>query len=208
MQDQNETGSQEPNIGHRERVRRKMLGHMPKGGRCAEIGVFNGDFSGTILEVTKPAELVLIDPWDMLAEGATGKSPRRLERDRLAMVEMYDNVRKLHGRKKKVTIRKGYSEVVLAEYKDDHFDWIYIDGNHQYDFVAADLRLAAQKVKIGGMIAGDDLNWTKDGRMHVREAVLDFLGAAGLPRRVNRLGQQYMIEVTPALRNAVRLAPD
>jgi hypothetical protein len=41
----------------------RLLEQMPKGAVCAEIGVFNGDFSRHILRVTKPRELHLIDGW-------------------------------------------------------------------------------------------------------------------------------------------------
>ena len=40
-------------------LRRKMLDElMPKGGRGAEIGVWEGDFSAEILNITSPSELV------------------------------------------------------------------------------------------------------------------------------------------------------
>ncbi|MBT6097750.1 MAG: hypothetical protein HN582_13185 [Marinovum sp.] len=48
--------------------RLRMLAQMPKNGRCAEIGVWNGGFSGAILDVTRPKELTLIDPWDLLSD--------------------------------------------------------------------------------------------------------------------------------------------
>jgi hypothetical protein len=41
----------------------EFLRMLPKGGRWAEIGVFRGDFSETILRECKPRELHLIDPW-------------------------------------------------------------------------------------------------------------------------------------------------
>ena len=36
------------------------------------------------------------------------------------------------------------------------FDFIYIDGNHSYDFVKADLEAWWPKLKSGGAICGDD----------------------------------------------------
>jgi hypothetical protein len=184
----------------RHKVRLEMLGHMPKRGRCAEIGVWNGKFSAAILDVAKPKELVLIDPWDLLAAQPEVELTHHLHKDGGAMREMFSHVSALYAGRKEVTIRKGFSVDILASYDDDYFDWVYIDGNHLYDFVAADLRIAAKKVRVGGIIAGDDFFWKKDERMHVREAVLDFLEAAGLPRKPNRIGQQYMLEVTPAMK--------
>ena len=185
---------------NRHKVRLEMLGHMPQGARCAEIGVWNGKFSAAILEVTKPKELVLIDPWDLLTAQPEDELTHHLHKDEGAMAAMFRHVSDLYAGRKEVTVRKGFSVDVLATYDDDYFDWVYIDGNHLYDLVAADLRVAAKKVRLGGVIAGDDFFWKKDDRMHVREAVLDFLQAAGLPRKPNRIGQQYMLEVTAGMK--------
>jgi cephalosporin hydroxylase len=43
-----------------------------------------------------------------------------------------------------------------AEFADEYFDWIYIDGNHQYEFVLLDLESYYPKVKAGGFLVGDD----------------------------------------------------
>ena len=37
-----------------------------------------------------------------------------------------------------------------------YFDWIYIDGNHTYEYVKQDLEGYRPKVKPGGYMAGDD----------------------------------------------------
>ena len=37
-----------------------------------------------------------------------------------------------------------------------HDDWIYVDGNHLYEFVRADLELSLRKARRGGFITGDD----------------------------------------------------
>ena len=42
-------------------------------------------------------------------------------------------------------------------------DFIYIDSDHQYEFVLSDIKLSKLKVKSGGIIAGHDYNemdWT------------------------------------------------
>ena len=47
-------------------------------------------------------------------------------------------------------------------------DWIYIDGDHSYEAVKADLKAAMQAVKRGGFICGDDMQtsqWWGDGRI-------------------------------------------
>src|SRR6266545_2218953 len=39
----------------------------PKGSVCAEIGVWQGDFSARILDLVKPSKLHLVDPWQFVA---------------------------------------------------------------------------------------------------------------------------------------------
>ena len=86
-----------------------------------------------------------------------------------------------------------YSADVLAGYEDDHFDWIYIDGNHRYEPVLADLRLARAKVKPGGLITGDDYDWRPHEAYPVKRAVADFVEEAGLEGGLEVLGSQFLI---------------
>ena len=74
---------------------------------------------------------------------------------------------------------------------------VYIDGNHQYEFVKADVELCFRKVRLNGTIAGDDFFWKRSGRMHVRDAVIDVLSEKKIEaeRALSRIGQQFMISV-------------
>ncbi|MEM6888922.1 MAG: glycosyltransferase family 2 protein [Pseudomonadota bacterium] len=178
---------------HQNRLR--MLETLPKGGRGAEIGVWNGGFSEHILAVTEPNELVLIDPWDLLADQNPGDWTHKKHSDAEEMRTMRENVQCLYGSFSNVTIKQGFSVDVLEGYPDDYFDWVYIDGNHLYDFVCKDLELSFRKVRRGGTIAGDDFFWKRNDRMHVKQAVLDTMRAQGMTNRPTRFGQQFMITV-------------
>jgi Glycosyl transferase family 2/Methyltransferase domain len=178
---------------HKNRLR--MLEQMPKNGRCAEIGVWNGGFSEAILEVTKPKELVLIDPWDLLSKQSEEERTHKKHADTDFMGEMFQNVSDRYGQLENVTIVKGFSSDVLSAYPDNYFDWVYIDGNHQYEYVKKDIELAFKKVRAGGIIAGDDFFWKRNERLHVKEAVLDMMRRHGMANRPTRIGQQYMITV-------------
>ena len=191
----NETVALAVKAPNRHKNRLRMLEQMPKHGRCAEIGVWNGGFSGAILEVTEPEELTLIDPWDLLSDQDEGEWTHKKHQNHAKMEKMFQSVRAKFEPNKKVCIRKGFSAEVLASYPDRYFDWIYIDGNHLYDFVRKDLEMGFRKVRPGGIIAGDDFFWKRDGRMHVREAVLDEMRAQGMRNRPTRFGQQFMIRV-------------
>lgn len=127
-----------------------LLKIMPNNSVCAEIGVYKGDFTKRILQVVKPKRLYLIDKW-----GGQPGAAESIE----TWEKRYQFVRKKFSseiKKGKVIIKRDYSHVVLKEFDDSYFDWIYIDGSHQYDVVKQDLELSYLKVKPGGFITGDD----------------------------------------------------
>jgi len=165
---------------------------MPKGGRCAEIGVWEGDFSAEIYNITKPRELVLIDPWDLLAE-QTDMHHHSQHSQAEMMRAKYDQIMSTLGRIPNCVVRKGFSVEVLESYPDGYFDWVYLDGNHLYDYVLQDILVAKRKVRPGGIIAGDDLYWKNDGRMHVREAVREAMRQFGDSASQTRRGAQFII---------------
>ena len=95
------------------------------------------------------------------------------------MNNRYQNVLKRFNREinlGKVAIHRGYSHEVCNNFEDNYFDWIYIDGNHQYEFVKKDLELYYPKIKMGGFITGDDYygkgHWWQDD---VKKAVDEFI---------------------------------
>lgn len=61
-----------------------------------------------------------------------------------------------------------------ATYADDSIDFVFIDGDHRYECVKADIEAWTRKVKSGGVIAGHDYGWCAD----VRRAVHDYFGEA------------------------------
>ncbi len=52
---------------------------------------------------------------------------------------------------------RGPSTEVLPAFPRGYFDIVFVDGNHAYAAVSADLKLAAAHVKDGGLLCGDDL---------------------------------------------------
>ena len=60
------------------------------------------------------------------------------------------------------------SEDAINDIEED-LDFVYIDGNHMYDYVLNDIKLYSEKVKDGGLVAGHDFDF-----QHVIKAVYDF----------------------------------
>jgi predicted O-methyltransferase YrrM len=56
----------------------------------------------------------------------------------------------------KFLIHRGFSDDIVPTFKNDFFDIIFVDGNHETEFVYRDGVMALEKVKIGGYIVFDD----------------------------------------------------
>jgi hypothetical protein len=160
--------------------RERLLAKMPRRSVCAEIGVHEGNFSNAILRSVKPLTLHLIDPWKY-EEGKGYKEAwygGSASGGQLTMDRRFRSVQSRFSKnigKGQIVLHRDYSSNVVDEFSDGYFDWIYIDGNHLYEYVKRDLELYYAKTKAGGYIAGDDYGnagWWDNG---VQKAVDEFV---------------------------------
>jgi hypothetical protein len=175
--------------------RQEVLALLPKHAVGAEIGVWKGNFSADIVRCCEPRKLYLIDPWTRIDAPAykAAKYGRHSAEDIEAVyrstIERFEKDIKL-GRV--IVLRKKSTEA-LIEFPDDYFDFLYLDGDHTYEGVSADIALAKQKVRMDGLICGDDYNlkgWWGDG---VVRAVHEALAAGGLAVQMIR-SSQYVLK--------------
>ena len=149
-------------------ARYHVVDMLPKSGIGAEIGVWKGEFSSQLLQGANPQRLYLIDPWQTQNDSIHRKAWYGVDRGE-NMEEIYQGVMKQFASERAegtVVVRRGASQDVLREFPDGHFDFIYIDGDHEYSAVRQDCFLAFEKVRVGGLICGDDYairGWWKDG---------------------------------------------
>jgi hypothetical protein len=151
-------------------IRACVLSRIPKDAVCAEIGVFKGDFSARILEC-RPKKLHLIDPWKFETAPAYAGSwyGGKLGKNQSRMDAIYSSVLnrfRSEIRSGVVEVHRQASADSSLQFPDNYFDWIYIDGNHRYEFVKQDLEMFLPKIKVHGLIAGDDYDspgWWQDG---------------------------------------------
>lgn len=176
-----------------------ILGALPRHAVGAEIGVHLGDFAARILLVARPRKLFLVDPW----ECQTGDDYRQcvygsLRSDDDEMERRYFSVKKRFAeriKRKQVCLLRQTSVDALGGMADEVLDFVYIDGNHRYEFVRQDLELALRKVKSGGIIAGDDYTsggWWQGG---VKKAVDEFGWQEGV-KLLWISGHQFVFEKT------------
>ncbi len=158
--------------------RLRALSLLPKGGIGAEIGVHEGEFSRCILDIARPRQLLLIDPWraeedEVYKDSWYGGSLSGQK----AMDGRFEGVQRRfasHIKTQRIRIMRENSDSALSSLPDNFLDFVYVDGNHLYDYVISDLKLSFQKLKPGGFITGDDYgpgSWWKGG---VKRAVDEF----------------------------------
>ena len=115
-----------------------------------EIGVFNGDYSEKIYNYFKTKfdfHFYLVDPW---------KTFDGYYYDQKKLEKCYSNVKKKFGSNKKVTILRKTSLEASDDFENESLDFIYIDGNHEYNYVIKDLEIWFPKLKSNGVLFGDD----------------------------------------------------
>jgi len=153
---------------------------VPKGAACAEIGVWKGDFSARILSVVRPSKLHLVDPWTAISSGeyAEARYGGKLERGQTEMDALYLAVLERFADERRqgvVEVHRLRSTEAENRFADGELDFVYVDGDHTYEAVRADLEAYAPKVKPNGILAGDDYGfpgWWDNG---VTRAVDEFV---------------------------------
>ena|SRR5947209_11561559 len=136
--------------------RDELVKNLPRGGRVVEVGTYRGQFARHILTACDPAELHLIDLDFSVLDPAVAADAR-------------------------VTMHQGLSQDMLAQFPHDHFEWIYIDGDHSYEGASSDARIAAIKVRPGGFPVFNDFAHADPylGAYGVHRAVVEFAVTRG-----------------------------
>ena len=181
----------------KDEVRLKFLRRMPKGGQAVEIGVWRGEFSGTILRVLQPDNLCLIDPW-MHFEDAEQSDAFAGRTGAEKMERIFAQVQKRYQSQiesGQVTIKRDFSVNALAEFEDESLSFAYVDGDHSYEGVCADLEALFPKMKGGGVMAFDDYHRRGWWGVGVIKAINEFLGRHPEELRIRAIfGAQIGIE--------------
>jgi SAM-dependent methyltransferase len=119
--------------------------------RGAEIGVAEGRFSAVMLKIIPDLHLLGVDPWT-----PDGEDKRSLMIGKRLADERCEQANELYTRYPNSCTHRGTSMDVVQTFEKESLDFIYIDGNHTFDFVMQDLIEWSKRVRPGGIIAGHD----------------------------------------------------
>ena len=132
---------------------------------AAEIGVYQGLNAVSMMGNCSRLKLYCIDGYERISIETGGAMIS--ERDKQAIRDC--SVSLLNPFKDRVIRIFQQSEVCYKDFPDEYFDYVYIDGEHLYDYVKRDIELWYPKVKKGGMLAGHDFEMKE-----VMHAVAEF----------------------------------
>jgi len=113
----------------------------------AEIGVCKGKMSRVFCWYVPELKLYSIDPWI-----SDPNDPYDYANDH---ENNYAHALKIL-KPFNVTILRKESMDALSNIEDESLDFVYIDGNHSFDYVVEDIIRWTKKVRKGGIISGHD----------------------------------------------------
>jgi len=142
-----------PGWFHAEGLYRRMVDGAKDGGLFVEVGSWKGrsaSFMGVeIANSGKQIDFWCVDTWD--------GSPELLNDPDVVSGELQDVFLKNTAPVKKyIHALKEESVKAASIFKDEVCDFVYIDADHSYEAVKADIEAWLPKVKVGGVLAGDD----------------------------------------------------
>lgn len=158
----------------------QLLTDRKLNGLAVEIGTHRGEFAEALLRTWPDGKMLYcIDPWScplgyeeqtqFLWGGAAEGKPRT--------EDMEEARRCLRSYKGRYSLLQRLSMDAVKEFTEHSLDFVFVDGDHRYEHVLADLNHWWAKIKPGGILAGHD--FVQPGESHswageVQKAVLQF----------------------------------
>lgn len=136
----------------------------------AEIGTAAGDYAYSICKAIPGVKLYCVDAW-MEYDGYVDYNAEQMVKNYLTAkrrLEPFD-----------VELIRSYSMDAVKLFDDGELDFVYIDANHEWPYIAQDLYYWDRKVRQGGIISGHDYTeeLRPDGKCHVKSALMGYTEA-------------------------------
>ena len=127
----------------------------------AEIGVRAGDYTELLCQnIPTLKKLYAVDPWEVVAEDQNSKAYGEIAQHRY-----YDQAKRRLQKYPQVEIVRKLSHEAVRDISPNSLDFVYIDGAHTFDYVMLDLIEWTKRVKVGGIISGDDYYIMRHGNV-------------------------------------------
>jgi len=132
-----------------------------------EVGTDMGGYAKAICKRATEIELYTIDPWKAFKSGLEDYSQFEMgEREKIA--------RDLLAPYPLCTIIKNTSMEAIKAFRPNQIDFVFIDGNHEYEAVKEDIEEWTKVVKPGGIVCGHDYVKDDSRKYGVIEAVNEY----------------------------------
>ena len=150
-------------------------------GLAVEVGVQRGFNARALLDSCADCgPLVLVDPWEQQSEDLYVDSGNRAAGGHWGQDENLNTTLKIMApHKGRYIVLRTYSVEAAASFLDESLDYVYLDGRHDYEGVKEDLEAWWPKLKVGGLLAGDDYNLDPSGIETIEMMDGGAKGAAG-----------------------------
>lgn len=126
-------------------------------GICVEIGTWHGGFSESLLSKNVITKVYCVDPYRHFTNNEYPDGMNNLTQENFD--DLFNEVKNKLTNKfgSKVEFIRELSVEASKKFDDNSLDFVYIDGNHDYKYVLADLQAWYPKIKNGGYLCGDDV---------------------------------------------------
>jgi hypothetical protein len=120
-------------------------------GYGVEVGALSGVYSEIILSSWKGNLLYLVDPWETQSVDVYREDDGRFNH-----LAAYEQAQELKAKDPRAMLLKMLSADAAALFPETMLDFVYIDANHDYEFVLQDMTVWWPKILPGGIMCGHD----------------------------------------------------
>lgn len=153
-------------------------------GIFVEVGVYKGEFSMWAINETNFTKMYGVDPYKKFDNSEFMDAIN--DNSQEFFDYLYSHTNTLFAGIAKYKLLRKTSVEASKTFQDNSIDVVYVDGNHMYKNVMEDILLWWDKIRVGGMLCGDDCcdkldqPYDKDGNQKIVWGVATCWGYYGV----------------------------
>lgn len=113
-----------------------------------EVGTAGAHYTEVLCRNIPGVNLICVDPWSTYKANKRGGKQEQHDANEARFMRIAEE----YG----ISAYKLFSTEAMREFDDDSLDFVYIDGNHDFDYVMEDIIGWTRKVRPGGIVSGHD----------------------------------------------------